>query len=62
MYVKDSVIEAEIETDLQKERLKGMIEEVEHELLFMPDDGSSRRSSLENRLNELKGELKLLRS
>ncbi len=59
MYVKDSVLEAQIETDLQKQLLKGKIEEVEHELSLMPDS-SSHRSLLENRLNDLKGELKLL--
>ena len=59
MYTKDSVIEARIETDLKKERLKGMIDELEHEIHLTPET-NSRRSSLESRLNQLKGELKLL--
>ncbi len=58
MYVKDSVIEAQIEVDLQKQRLKGMIEEVEHELALLPK-GSSQRVLLEKRLEKLRGELNL---
>ncbi len=58
MYVKDSVIEAQIEVDLQKQRLKGMIEEVEHELALSPK-GSSQRALLEKRLEKLRGELNL---
>ena len=58
MYVKDSVIEAQIEVDLQKQRLKGMIEEVEHELNLSPK-GSSQRALLEKRLEKLRGELNL---
>ncbi len=58
MYVKDSVIEAQIEVDLQKQHLKGMIEEVERELDLSPK-GSSQRALLEKRLEKLKGELNL---
>ena len=58
MYVKDSVIEAQIEVDLQKQRLKGMIEEAEHELTLSPK-GSSQRALLEKRLDKLRGELNL---
>ncbi len=58
MYVKDSVIEAQIEVDLQKQRLRGMIEEIEHEINLSPK-GSSQRALLEKRLEKLRGELNL---
>ncbi len=59
VYVKDSLIEKQIEQDLEKERLKGMIEEVEYELSLLPC-GSSQRSSLEERLEKLREDLKPL--
>ncbi len=54
MYVKDSVIEAQIEKDLKKENLKGRIREIERRLRTEND------SRLGERLKKLKEELKLL--
>ncbi len=54
MYVKDSVIEAQIEKDLKKEKLKGRIREIERQLRTEND------SKLGERLKKLKEELKLL--
>ncbi len=59
MYVKDSLIEKQIEQDLEKEHLKGMIEEIEHELSLLPCE-SSQRPSLEERLEKLREDLKPL--
>ena len=54
MYVKDSVIEARIEKDLKKEKLKGRIMEIKRQLRTESD------SRLGERLKKLKEELKLL--
>jgi hypothetical protein len=54
MYVKDSIIEAQIENDLKKEQLKGRIKELERHLRSEGNDG------LRERLKKLKEELKLL--
>jgi len=54
MYVKDSIIEAQIEKDLKKEKLKGRIKELERQ---MRSEGNGGRKE---RLNKLKEELKLL--
>lgn len=54
MYVKDSIIEAQIEKDLKKEQLKGRITEIEHQL------SAQSNNELKERLKKLKGELKLL--
>lgn len=59
MYVKDSVIEAHIGKDLKKQRLKGRIEEVEH-LLRLQVKGRYRSLKLQERLEKLRGKLKLL--
>jgi TATA-binding protein-associated factor Taf7 len=58
MYVKDSVIENQIERDLKKQRLEGMIEEVKHQLERAKDE--AQRSRFENRVEKLRGELNLL--
>ncbi|GFO96528.1 hypothetical protein ig2599ANME_0717 [groundwater metagenome] len=54
MYVKDSIIQARIEKDLEKEQLKGRIKEIERKLCAEGDSG------LRGRLKKLKEELKLL--
>lgn len=54
MYVKDSIIEAQIEKDLKKEQLKGRIKELERQIRSEGNDG------LRERLKQLKEELKLL--
>ena len=54
MYVKDSIIEAQIEKDLKKEQLKGRIKELERELRSEGNGGRKER------LKKLKEELKLL--
>ncbi len=54
MYVKDSIIEAQIEKDLKKEQLKGRIKEIKRQL------GAKGDSRLSERLKKLEGELKLL--
>ncbi|MDP3104140.1 MAG: hypothetical protein Q8M95_05985 [Candidatus Methanoperedens sp.] len=54
MYVKDSIIEAQIEKDLKKEQLKGRIKEIERQL---NDKGDIKLSEC---LKKLEGELKLL--
>ena len=54
MYVKDSIIEAQIEKDLKKEQLKGRIKELEYQLR------SEGNGGLNERLKKLKEELKLL--
>ncbi len=54
MYVKDSIIEAQIEKDLKKEQLKGRIKELERQLR------SEGNVGLRERLKKLKEELKLL--
>ncbi|MFZ2409949.1 MAG: hypothetical protein WAW23_00095 [Candidatus Methanoperedens sp.] len=59
MYIKDSIIEAQIEKDLKKQHVKGRIEEVERELGFRAK-GKRRCSGLEERLEKLRGELNLL--
>ena len=55
MYVKDSIIEAQIEKDLKKEQLKGRIKEIERQIR------SEGNGGLRERLKQLKEELKLLR-
>ncbi len=55
VYVKDSIIEAQIEKDLKKQHLKGRIEEIEHQLR-----GKKWNSGLRERLKRLRGELDLL--
>ena len=59
MYVKDSIIEAQIEKDLKKQHLKGRIEEVERQLKLQVK-GKNRCSALQERLETLRGELNLL--
>ena len=59
MYVKDSIIEAQIEKDLKKQHIKGRIKEVERQLSLRAK-GKRRCSGLKGRLEKLKGELKLL--
>lgn len=59
MYVKDSVIEAQIEKDLKKQHVKGRIKEVERQLSLRVK-GKRRCSGLKGRLEKLRGELKLL--
>ncbi len=59
MYVKDSVIEAQIEKDLEKQCIKGRIEEVERQLGIRAK-GKRRCSGLKGRLEKLRGELKNL--
>ncbi len=59
MYVKDSVIEAQIEKDLKKEHVKGRIQEVENQIRLL-DRRRSRYSGMRERLKRLRGELKLL--
>ncbi len=54
MYVKDSIIEAQIEKDLKKEQLSGRIKELEHQLCSEGDGDHGER------LKKLKEELKLL--
>ncbi len=56
MYVKDSVIEAQIEKDLKKEKLKGRIKEIERQLR------TEGKSGPDERLKKLKEELKLLQN
>jgi hypothetical protein len=58
MYVKDSIIEAQIEKDLKKHHLEGRIIEIEHQLLLAK--GKNHYSGLKERLEKLKGELELL--
>lgn len=52
MYVKDSVIEKQIENDLKRERIKGRLEEVEYLKSLLPH-------KLQARLQKLRGELEL---
>ncbi len=59
MYVKDSVIEAQIEKDLKKQHVKGRIREVEHQL-SRRGKAKCRHSKLQQRLEILRGELNLL--
>ncbi len=59
MYVKDSVIEAQIEKDLKKEHVKGRIQEVENQIR-LHDRCRSRYSGMRERLKRLREELKLL--
>ncbi len=59
MYVKDSVIEAQIEKDLKKQHVKGRIKEVERQLSLRAKR-KRRCSGLKGRLEKLRGELKLL--
>ncbi len=54
MYVKDSIIEAQIEKDLKKQHLKGRIEEVERQLKLQVK-GKNRCSALQERLETLEG-------
>jgi polyhydroxyalkanoate synthesis regulator phasin len=54
MYVKDSIIEAQIEKDLKKEKIKGRIKELERQL------SSESNGGLRERLKKLKEELRLL--
>lgn len=56
MYVKDSVIEAQIDKDLKKEKLKGRIKEIERQLRAQSNSG------LDERLKKLKEELRLLQN
>jgi hypothetical protein len=58
MYIKDSVIEDQIERDLKKCRLQGMIEEVQHQIELAKDD--VQRARFQNRADKLRGELNLL--
>jgi len=44
MYVKDSIIEAQIEKDLKKEQLKGRIKELEHQIR---SEGNGGRRTIE---------------
>lgn len=59
MYVKDSVIEAQIEKDLKRQHVRGRMEEIEHQLSFRAK-GKRRCSGLKGRLEKLRGELKNL--
>ncbi len=61
MYVKDSVIEAQIEKDLEKQHLKGRIDEIEHQIR-RKKKGRRRCSGLRERLKKLRGEFKLLQN
>ena len=59
MYIKDSVIEARIEKDLEKQRLEGRIEEIEYQLRLCAES-KNRYSGLRERLKRLREDLKLL--
>ncbi len=59
MYVKDSIIEAQIEKDLKKQHIKGRIKEIEHQLKLR-SEGKSKYSGLRKRLKRLRGNLNLL--
>ncbi len=58
MYVKDSIIEKIIEKDLQVMQLEGRIKEVEYQIDQVQD--RTQRSSLQDRLKKLRGDLNLL--
>ena len=57
MYVKDSIIEAQIEKDLKKRHLQGRIKEIEEQLR---SEGKGKSSGLRKRLERLRGDLNLL--
>lgn len=59
MYVKDSIIEAQIQKDLKIQQLEGRIKEIEHQLK-LTSHGKNMDSNLRERLKRLKRELDLL--
>ncbi len=59
MYVRDSIIEAQIEKDLKKRHLQGRIKEIE-EQLKLRSEGKGKYSGLRKRLERLRGDLNLL--
>jgi len=59
VYVKDSIIEDQIEKDLEKQCLKGRIKEVERQIRLRAKR-KSRYFRLRERLKRLRGELELL--
>jgi chaperonin cofactor prefoldin len=60
VYVKDSVIEKIIEKDLQMMQLEGRIKEIEYQIEHLED--GNQCSTLQERLEKLRGELKTLLS
>ena len=59
MYIRDSIIEAQIEKDLKKRHLQGRIKEIE-EQLKLRSEGKGKHSGLRKRLERLRGDLNLL--
>ena len=59
MYVRDSIIEAQIEKDLKKRHLQGRIKEIE-EQLKLRSEGKGKSSGLRKRLERLREDLNLL--
>ena len=54
MYVRDSIIEAQIEKDLKKRYLEGRIKEIEYQL---KSEKLNNYSGLRKRLERLRGDL-----